>query len=60
MPKFVVTKLAGKEVAGLRNPGAGAILELSELQAEHPLRVGHIVRRKQEEAKAEPQKPAKA
>lgn len=46
MPKFIVTKRAGKEVAGLPNPGVGKTLELSEKQAEHPLRIGHIERPK--------------
>lgn len=31
-----------KEVAGSRNPGNGRKIELTELQAEHPLRIGHI------------------
>ena len=46
MPKFIVTKLAGKEVAGFPNPGAGKVVELTEIQAQHPLRVGHLERDK--------------
>lgn len=46
MTKFFVTKLAGKEVAGLPNPGAGKPIELTEIQAQHPLRIGHIEREK--------------
>lgn len=44
MQKFVITELAGREVAGMRNPGAGVTIELSEKQAEYPLRLGHIKR----------------
>ena len=44
MPSFNVTALAGREVAGKRNPGAGETITLSEKQAEHPLRLGHIER----------------
>jgi hypothetical protein len=32
----------GREVAGQRNPGAGNTIRLSDAQAEHPLRLGHI------------------
>ncbi len=46
MAKFIVTKLAGKEVAGFPNPGAGKAIELTEMQAQHPLRIGHIEREK--------------
>ena len=46
MPKFIVTKRAGKEVAGLPNPGPGKAIELTEMQAQHPLRIGHIERQK--------------
>jgi len=46
MPKFIVTKMAGKEVAGLPSPGVGKTIELSDIQAAHPLRIGHIERPK--------------
>ena len=46
MPKFIVTKLAGKEVAGLPNPGAGKAIELTDMQAQHPLRIRHVEREK--------------
>lgn len=39
---YVVTKLAGREVAGLKSPGKGSTISLTALQAEHPLRLGHI------------------
>lgn len=55
MAKFIITDRAPKEVAGLPNAGAGREIELSELQAEHPLRVGHIKRAPV--AKPEPKKP---
>lgn len=56
MPKFTITDKAGKEVAGMPNPGAGETIELTTLQAEHPMRIGHI------EPYQEPKKdePAKA
>lgn len=31
-----------KEVAGAKSPGKGRRIPLTEIQAEHPLRVGHI------------------
>lgn len=40
--KYEVTDLAGPTVAGFQNPGAGEAIELTERQAEHPLRLGHI------------------
>lgn len=42
MPDYRVTKEAGKEVAGMKNPGVGRKITLTSLQAEHPLRLGHI------------------
>lgn len=39
---YYVTALAGREVAGLKNPGVGQPLLLTESQAEHPLRLGYI------------------
>ncbi len=42
MPRYVVTKLAGREISGVRNPGAGKVIELTEKQARHPLRQKHI------------------
>ncbi len=44
MSEFIVTEEAGKEVAGIANPGAGETITLSEAQAEHALRIGHIKR----------------
>ncbi|WP_395175514.1 hypothetical protein [Roseibium alexandrii] len=40
--KYEVTEKAGREVAGVANPGAGKSIELTAAQAEHPLRIGHI------------------
>jgi hypothetical protein len=40
--KYEVTDLAGPTVAGFQNPGAGEVMELTERQAEHPLRLGHL------------------
>ena len=42
MPRYVITKSAGSYVAGLRNPGAGKILDLTERQAAHELRLGSL------------------
>ena len=39
---YFVTEAAGRLVAGARSPGAGKPIELSDAQAEHPLRLGHI------------------
>lgn len=39
---YYVTEDAGKTVAGLSNPGTGREILLTEKQAEHPLRLGHI------------------
>ena len=39
---YVVTKNAGTHVGALMNPGAGSEIQLSDSQAEHPLRLGHI------------------
>jgi len=38
---YVITTDA-KEVAGSRSPGNGRTIKLTDLQAEHPLRIGHI------------------
>jgi len=42
MPRYVVTKSAGPYVAGLRNPGIGKVLDLTERQAAHELRLGSL------------------
>lgn len=41
---YIVTDKAGFEVAGIRNPGAGAVIYLTDRQAEHPLRIREIAR----------------
>lgn len=56
MPDFYVTKIAGKEVAGLPNPGVGKTITLTDQQAEHPLRLKQISRSK--EQKPKPKAPA--
>ena len=43
MPTYKITDTAGRDVAGQRSPGAGKLIELSESQAAHPLRLGHLV-----------------
>lgn len=42
METYIVTPLAGAEVAGRRNPGEGEGIILTPTQAEHPLRLGYI------------------
>jgi hypothetical protein len=44
MPRFAITERAGPFVAGHRNTGVGTILDLTERQAEHELRLGTLVR----------------
>lgn len=42
MPRYAITEKAGLFVAGFRNPGVGTVLELSERQAAHELRLGTL------------------
>ena len=41
---YVVTSNAGFEVAGIRNPGVGQTIYLTDRQAEHPLRLREITK----------------
>ena len=41
--RFIITDRAGPWIAGQRNPGAGTVLELTQQQAAHELRLGTIV-----------------
>jgi hypothetical protein len=41
MAKYTVL-IEGKMVAGLKSPGVGNTIEMTDLQAEHPLRIGEI------------------
>lgn len=43
MPRYAITERAGPFVAGIRNTGVGTVLELSERQAAHELRLGTLV-----------------
>lgn len=43
MPRYAITERAGPFVAGIRNTGVGTILDLTERQAEHELRLGTLV-----------------
>ena len=45
--RFVITEKAGSWIAGQRSPGAGTILELTDHQAAHELRLGTLVRDQQ-------------
>lgn len=40
--EYIVTETAGREVAGQKSPGANKPIFLTENQAAHPLRLGHI------------------
>ncbi|MBE0692315.1 MAG: hypothetical protein IH590_04315 [Aquamicrobium sp.] len=54
---FTVTEKAGAFVAGMRSPGAGKTLKLTEEQAFYPLQAGEIER--PEGRKAAPARTAK-
>lgn len=43
MPRYAITEKAGRFVAAHRNTGVGIVLELTEKQAEHGLRLGTLV-----------------
>jgi hypothetical protein len=43
MPRYAITEKAGRFVAAYRNTGVGMVLELTEKQAEHELRLGSVV-----------------
>jgi hypothetical protein len=43
MPRYAITERAGPFVAAHRNSGVGTVLELTERQAEHELRLGTLV-----------------
>ena len=42
MPRYAITEKAGPFVASYRNSGVGTVLELTERQAEHELRLGTL------------------
>jgi hypothetical protein len=44
MPRYAITERAGSFVAAHRNAGVGTVLDLTERQAEHELRLGTLVR----------------
>ena len=44
MSDYIITEKAGRFVAGMRNPGAGVTIKLSDRQAAHDLRVGALRR----------------
>ena len=56
MPRYAISERAGPFVAAHRNTGVGTVLELTERQAEHELRLGTLVRLPEphENAAAEP------
>lgn len=42
MPRYTITETAGRFVAGQTNTGVGTVLELTEKQAEHEVRLGSL------------------
>ena len=42
MPRYAITERAGPFVAAHRNTGVGTVLDLTERQAEHELRLGTL------------------
>ncbi|MFN4140252.1 hypothetical protein [Aestuariivirga sp.] len=44
MPRYAITERAGPFVAAHHNTGVGTVLDLTERQAEHELRLGTLVR----------------
>jgi hypothetical protein len=43
MPRYAITERAGPFVAAHRNTGVGTVLELTDRQAEHELRLGTLI-----------------
>lgn len=56
MPRYAITEKAGPFVAARRNTGVGTVLDLTELQAEHELRLGTLVLVR-EVSEAAPERP---
>lgn len=54
MEDYIVTELAGKEVAGIRNPGEAEVVSLSRSQAEHAVRQGYLIKKDAPAAKEVP------
>ena len=60
MPRYAITERAGPFVAGIRNTGVGTVLDLTERQAEHELRLGTLVRLPEPHETAAAEPPADA
>ena len=58
MPRYAITEKAGRFVAAYRNTGVGMVLELTERQAEHELRLGSLVALDTDPASASPAETA--
>lgn len=54
MPRYAITEKAGPFVASYRNSGVGTVLELTERQAEHELRLGTLTALDIARAKTQP------
>ena len=59
MPRYAITETAGRFVAGQTNTGVGTVLELTEKQAEHEVRLGSL-RALDAKPEAKPTKRAKS
>ena len=58
MPRYAITEKAGPFVAAHRNTGVGTVLQLSERQAEHELRLGTLTALDKAPVPAVPEEPA--
>ena len=58
MPRYAITEKAGRFVAGRNNIGAGSVLNLTEKQAAHEVRLGTLrlldLQRPDDQPKAKP------
>ena len=58
MPRYAITEKAGPFVAAHRNTGVGTVLQLSERQAEHELRLGTLTALDKPSVPVTPDEPA--
>ena len=54
MPRYAITEKAGPFVATYRNTGVGTVLELTEHQAAHELRLGTLMSLERTRAETQP------
>ena len=58
MPRYAITEKAGPFVAAHRNTGVGTILQISERQAEHEVRLGTLIELDKAPVPAVPEEPS--